>query len=125
MAIRFNCEQCQKTFRTQSGLNWHLEHIHHEPKSQTDSESLVAEATKPSEQESQKDYDQSISELKRELEDVLKARLDIFRERDTWLSGRIERCEKVIEKLHRDQGTGLLRIYDSDAEKLGFRAERG
>jgi len=25
---KFACEQCQKTFRTQSGLNWHLEHIH-------------------------------------------------------------------------------------------------
>ena len=117
---KVNCPECDKTFKTESGLQWHLEHVHNRLKSEADSESLVVEEAKPTKQESQKDYDQSISELKRELEEMLNTRLKIFTERDAWLSSRIEACEKVIDKLHRDQGTGLLRIKDGDAERLGF-----
>lgn len=28
MASMILCPECPKTFRTESGLNWHLEHIH-------------------------------------------------------------------------------------------------
>lgn len=95
MVTKITCPECDKTFKTETSLNWHLEHIHAKAQSETNSDGPV--------------------------EDMITARLNIFTKRNAWLSSRIEKLEAFVTAVKRRPGDGILLLtqdaFDSVMEK--------
>ena len=93
-----NCPYCNhKPFRNETGLSWHLEHIHGEKKSSPTSSMDSLRSDEPR-QADNKVYARDMTELMREIKEEVNSRLDIFTQRDEWLSGRITKLEQTIRK---------------------------
>ena len=95
------CPHCShKSFRTENGLIWHLEHIHGNAKqisgavSNPRLESKLHEANDINNK-------QALEDLRCEIEEKFTSRQDIALRRDSWLSDRIEVLERIA-KIHRD-----------------------
>ena len=94
---KINCPHCNhKPFRTETGLKWHLEHIHDNVKPSSDfSRGPIQD--KKLEKDDSASHEQNLLKFKREIEEKLDARLWIFTERDAWLSERIAKLERTID----------------------------
>ena len=68
MASKITCQQCQKTFRTESGLNWHLEHVHGQVQ-----QSVTLHQPSEQVQAPTNDLEQRVNEKLAELERKLEA----------------------------------------------------
>ena len=98
MANKISCPKCPQKFKTETGLDWHLDHIHGSPKqsttliSQTGTKS-VATGKVTANSLDPVGLQPDLLELKRHVDDIeemAKCRLDIGLKRDAWLSKRIE-----------------------------------
>ncbi len=94
---KMNCPHCNhKPFRNETGLKWHLEHIHGNVKPGSGFSRGPIQDNKLK-KDDPADHEQNLVELKRESEEKLDTRLRIFTERDAWLSERITKLERTID----------------------------
>ena len=114
MAKKIFCPQCDQKFKTETGRDWHIDHIHSLPKQSTGLISLTG--TKPvatgrvaAQSADQAGLQRDSFELKNlvnrmdEVEESLNCRLDIGLKRASWLSERIERLEENYPNLHKTE----------------------
>ncbi len=59
----------------------------------------------------QKDHGQDLSEVRRDTQDLVNARLDIFTRRDAWLSGRLEKVDDIFSSFEATKD-GYVRCVD-------------
>jgi hypothetical protein len=110
MANKIPCPQCKQKFKTETGLEWHLNHIHDQPEhssnlnSRTGTKSVAnSKVTAKSEDPATKD---DLLALKRELNEVkegLTSRLDVNLKRASWLSERISTLEENSPNTHKTE----------------------
>jgi len=109
MAKKIPCPQCDQKFKTETGRDWHLEHIHDQLEhssilnSQKTTESTATDKV-TAKNVGQASLQQDSLELKRhvnDIEEIAKCRLDIGLKRDAWLSERIARLEENCLNLHK------------------------
>jgi len=111
MAKKISCPECKQKFRTKTGRDWHLDHIHSLPKqstilvAQTGTQSLAigkVTANIPEPAGLQPD----LLKLKRQVDDIeemAKCRLDVGLKPAVWLSERISALEENRPNLHRTE----------------------
>ncbi len=61
----------------------------------------------------QEDHRQDLSEVRRDIQDLVNARLDIFTRPDAWLSGRLEKVDDIFSSFEVKDGY-VRRVDRSD-----------
>lgn len=102
MANKISCPKCPQKFRTETGRDWHLDHIHNSRKHSSNLNSRTGTKLVSNAKIIAKNADLASNEdllaLRRELDEMkegLTCRLDINLKRAAWLSSRIEALEKL------------------------------
>ena len=111
MANKISCPQCDQKFKTETGRDWHIDHIHSLPKQSTGLISQTGIRSLATGKVTAKNTDQAglrsdLLELNRHVDDIeemAKCRLDISLRRAAWLSERIERLEENSLNIHKTE----------------------
>jgi hypothetical protein len=114
MAKKISCPQCDQKFKTETGRDWHIDHIPILPKqstgliSQTGTMSLATGKIK-AQSAGQAGLQQELLRIKNlqnrvdNIEEGLNCRLDTGLKRAIWLSERVSALEENCPNIHRTE----------------------